>query len=115
MRKRNTVLAAAERFRALDPGVTLTQFAAFLYVCENEGLSVSELAVALGGTRATASRVARSLGAPEESEGAASRLGLVTAKPDRDDLRGKSLILTRAGRALRAEVDDLIRQARPIA
>src|SRR5215217_4375573 len=62
VRRRSTILAAIEAFRRLDRGISLTNVLVFLYVAENEGLSVSELALASQLTSSTASRSVRSLG-----------------------------------------------------
>ena len=47
-RRRDTVLAGLEEFRRIDPGITVTGIVTFLYVCENEGISMTELASVAG-------------------------------------------------------------------
>ena len=59
MRPRNTVLACLHLFKALDPRVSVNEVMAFLYVCENEGLTVQDLAVVGRLTQSTASRSLR--------------------------------------------------------
>jgi hypothetical protein len=45
-RERDCLLAALELFRGIDIPSSLTTLILFLYVCENEGLNVTELALA---------------------------------------------------------------------
>lgn len=113
-RRRNAVLEALERFRRLEPTVSLTHIVAFLYICENEGLNVAELAQVFGTTRATASRTARALGEAGDPDSLPPRLGLVAGGGDPHDQRGKLLRLTDSGHRMRDELDAVIRQAREI-
>lgn len=111
VRRRNSVLAALERMRAGEAQVNLTQVLAFFYICENEGLSVSELAMLLRTTTATASRTVASLGQGDP----AVRLGLVVSAVNEKHAQGRLLTLTAEGRRLREEIDRLIGEAAPIA
>lgn len=113
-RRRNAVLDALERFRRVEPRVSLTHIVAFLYICENEGLNVAELAQVFGTTRATASRTARALGEAADPDSLPPRLGLVCGAGDPRDQRGKLLRLTDLGRRMRDDLDLVIRQAREI-
>ena len=70
---------------------------AFLYVCENEGLSVHELALAAGLTDSTASRAARALAEPD--------VGLAEIYVNAGNGAMLSVWLTPAGTALRDELD----------
>ena len=64
MRPRDSLLEAILALKALDARISVNEIVAFLYVCENEGLSVQELAYVAGLTQSTASRSQRSLGQP---------------------------------------------------
>jgi DNA-binding MarR family transcriptional regulator len=114
LRRRNAVLEALERFRRVEPGVSLTHVMNFLYVCENEGLNVAELAEIFRTTRATASRTARALAEPDADDSLPPHLGLVEVRANPDDFRGKVLFLTAKGAELRDEIDGLIRQGQTI-
>lgn len=110
-RRRNAVLEALELFRSEATGTRLSTVIAFLYLCENDGFCVSELAAASGMTLATASRAARSLIAPDAPGALAPALGLAEIRRE-----GKvhALHLTPAGEALRARLNQAIVQATPI-
>lgn len=110
-RRRNALLEALELFRGLDPNARLSTVLAFLYLCENEGFCVSELAAAAGMTLATASRAARSLAEPDAPGALPPAMGLAAIKP-----MGKvrALYLTEAGRALRDRLDKIIVQGTTI-
>jgi len=110
-RRRNALLEALELFRGADPNTRLSTVVAFLYLCENEGFCVSELAAAAGMTLATASRAARSLTAAEAPGALPPALGLAEIRP-----QGKirALYLTATGRALRDRLDETIVHATPI-
>ena len=113
-RKRNSCLQALEEVRGLSQAATLKDVVAFLYICENEGINLRELAQVCGFTDSTASRTARSL-APRGSAGALPpALGLIELRPDPRDDRGRTLHLTEAGRRLRERIDRLIAEARPV-
>ena len=113
-RRRNAVLQAIELLRRLHPAINISQVRAFLYICENEGLSVSELAELLAMTRATGSRVVHSIGGdlPGTSAG---RLMLVDIAPSERGEPLKSIRLTAAGRRIRDRIDAIIAQADAIA
>jgi DNA-binding MarR family transcriptional regulator len=115
MRRRNAVLQAVELLRRLDPSINISQVRAFLYICENEGLSVSELAELLAMTRATGSRVVHSIARDDAPDAPAAQLGLVeVATSDRGEPL-KAIRLTSAGRRLKDRIDAIIAQAHPIA
>lgn len=113
-RKRNAVLQSLELFRSVHPGVSLTQIVTFFYVAENEGLSITELAGALGATIATASRTARAL--YEEGRPAAlpPSLGLLASHAHPAIANARPLHLTEQGVALREKLEGVIRVAAPI-
>jgi DNA-binding MarR family transcriptional regulator len=114
MRPRNTVLAALHLFKALDPRVSVNELMAFLYVCENEGLTVQELALVGRLTQSTASRSLRALGPADSEWSLQPALGLVRAYLHPNDGRSHVIQLTERGVDLRDRIDALIRQAEPI-
>ena len=113
-RRRNSCLQVLEELRTLSPAVTLKDVVAFLYVCENEGLNVRELAQVCGFTDSTASRTARSL-VPAGAAGALPpALGLIELRVDPRDDRSRTLHLTERGRRMRDLAEQLIAEARPV-
>ena len=114
MRPRDSLLEAVLALKALDPRISVNEVVAFLYVCENEGLSVQELAFVADLTQSTASRSLRSLGRPGSEWAQPPALGLVDAFLNPNDGRSHVIHLTDAGRNLRDHLDDLIRRAIPI-
>jgi DNA-binding MarR family transcriptional regulator len=113
-RQRNSALEVIERLRRAEPGVNLTQALAFLYICENEGLNVSELAQVCRTTRATASRTAHALTAQAAPGSLAPYAGLVEMRPNPAAAHGQLLHLSPAGRRLRDEIDVVIARAQTI-
>lgn len=114
MRPRDTLLEAILALKALDARISVNEIVAFLYTCENEGLSVQELAFVAGLTQSTASRSLRSLGRPGSDWAQPPALGLVDAFLNPTDGRSHVVHLTDQGRALRDRLDELIRRAVPI-
>jgi len=114
MRPRDSLLEAILTFKALDPRISVNEIVAFLYTCENEGLSVQELAYVADLTQSTASRSLRSLGRPGSDWAQAPTLGLVDAFLNPTDGRSHVVHLTDRGRELRELLDELIRRAIPI-
>jgi DNA-binding MarR family transcriptional regulator len=114
MRQRDTLLEAILVLKALDARISVNEIIAFLYVCENEGLSVQELAYVGGLTQSTASRSLRSLGRPGSPWSQPPALGLVDAFLNPHDGRSHVLQLTEAGRELRQRLDGLILRAKTI-
>jgi DNA-binding MarR family transcriptional regulator len=113
-RRRNSCLQVLEELRGLSPAVTLKDVVAFLYVCENEGINVRELAQVCGFTDSTASRTARSL-VPAGAVGALPpALGLIELRVDPRDDRSRTLHLTERGRRMRDLTEQLIAEARPV-
>ncbi|HYE44086.1 MAG TPA: MarR family winged helix-turn-helix transcriptional regulator [Caulobacteraceae bacterium] len=108
-RRRNSALDTMERLRALGDGMTFNAMLVFMYICENEGINVSELAQVCRMTEATASRSARALAAPSAAGALPPSLGLVELRQDPFDGRGRLLFLTASGRKLRDAIDDSIR------
>lgn len=114
MRPRDSLLEAVLALKALDARISVNEIVAFLYTCENEGLSVQELAFVAGLTQSTASRSLRSLGRPGSEWAQPPALGLVDAYLNPSDGRSHVIHLTDQGRALRDRLDATIRRATPI-
>ena len=114
MRPRDSLLEAILTLKALDPRISVNEIVAFLYTCENEGLSVQELAYVAGLTQSTASRSLRSLGQPGSDWAQPPALGLVDAFLNPQDGRSHVIHLTDQGRGLRDQLDAMIRRATPI-
>ena len=114
MRPRDSLLEAILALKALDARISVNEIVAFLYVCENEGLSVQEFAYVAGLTQSTASRSLRSLGRPESGWAQPPALGLVEAFLNPTDGRSHVVHLTDLGRDLRDRLDALIHRAVPI-
>lgn len=115
MRARNAILQAIHLFKGLDARVSVNEVIAFLYVCENEGLTVQELADVAGLTQSTASRSLRALGPAESEWSQPPALGLVEAFLNPADARSHVIHLTDRGRDVSRRLDVVIRQATPIA
>jgi DNA-binding MarR family transcriptional regulator len=111
VRPRDSLLEAILALKALDARISVNEIVAFLYVCENEGLSVQELAFIAGLTQSTASRSLRALGQPGSDWAQAPALGLVDAFLNPTDGRSHVVHLSDGGRALRGRLDDMIRRA----
>ena len=111
VRRRNTLLEALELFRDIYPGVTIGNMISFLYVCENEGLTILDLAQLTGFYLATASRTIRTFLEPGAEGALPPELGLIEIAPSP---RGKAIHLTESGRRLRDELQAIIGEANPI-
>jgi DNA-binding MarR family transcriptional regulator len=114
IRRRNALLEAIEVFRDRSLDVCVNEVVAFLYVCENEGVGVNELARICRLSNPTASRSVRGLAGGEAAGGLSSSMGLVWYARDPNDGRGKLIFLTEAGRRLRDELDEIIDEGVPI-
>lgn len=86
-------LGVVEEFRKMDPLMSSTRMAGFLYIALHEGCSMRDLYQFLGVTQGSAFKLIKYLG-DEHEEG----LGLVTAKDVADPYPRKSLFLTHKGR-----------------
>ena len=107
LRRRNAALECLERFRRVDEAATVLEIVAFLYICENEGLNVSELALACNTTLASASRVVKRLTA--NGDGPMPLEPLAQSRRSAAGSRTRLIFLTDSGRALRDEFDRTIR------
>jgi len=113
-RRRNSILGALEILRALDPGITINNLIVLLYVAENQGLNVSELAAICGLNKPTASRAVRALASVGEAGALPPHLGLVKLCRDGPAKNSRTLRLTPAGERLCARLERLIDDAVPI-
>lgn len=113
-RKRNSCLAVLEQMRSIGVEIALTEAICFLYICENEGINVRELAQLSGLTPSSASRSARRLTTADAPCALAPALGLIELSTQPTDRRGRILTLTQEGIRLREIVDELIAAAEPI-
>ena len=115
IRRRDAVLAALESFRRIYPPISLTSVRAFLYVAENPGINVTELALACGLTDAGASRVARALAGRDIERPLPPSLDLLDCVTSPVDPRERLLRLSSRGQALAARIEQLIAAQTPIA
>jgi DNA-binding MarR family transcriptional regulator len=112
-RRRSACLAALERMRTWRKDVPLNDVVAFLYVCENEGVTLRELAALTRLDQSTASRTIARLANPGDLAGGAPP-PLVHARARDDDGRALALFLSDTGRSLRSDIDAIIARANPI-
>jgi len=98
-------------FRGMNSRVSLSEVIAFLYICENEGLSVQELAYVTGMSQSAASRNLRGLGRPTSPWAKPPALGLVDPFLRPSDERSHVLHLSEDVEALRDRLDGIIRRA----
>lgn len=113
-RRRNTLLAGLVLLKKVAPDITQSEILAFLYVAENPGVRIKELAALMETTEATASRASRALldavGPGSRPQG---RGWLIMASNDRESV-SRHLYLSPAGIELVGRLDSLIESARPI-
>lgn len=113
-RQRNAILSGLEVARRAYPELSLMGLVVFLYVAENPGINIAELADVCGTTDATASRTARRLAGPEAGRPLPPSLGLLRFSNQPGDPRVRYLDLSESGEALRRRLDELIERAAPI-
>ncbi len=113
-RRRNTLLAALERLRQLDLPRGFHAIILFLYVCENEGVNISELAFIARMRIATVARIVKVLAGlvPEEPVPVTSIL--FECRECTEDRRVRFVHLSARGQVLRDELETLIAEANPI-
>ena len=114
-RRRNTGLDIMERLRAQGEGMTFNAMLVFMYVSENEGINVTDLARMCRMTEATASRSARALATADSPSALPPSLGLLELRQDPYDGRGRMVYLTALGKKLAGDIDASIRNAITIA
>jgi DNA-binding MarR family transcriptional regulator len=103
----NTISAIVRLLRAAYPSFTLRQALAFLYVCENEGLSLQELSIV---SRISSQTLSRGMKALEQGPGG----GLIDLRDDPEDRRLMLLYPSEPGRRLRDVIDAEIVARRPV-
>lgn len=109
-RRRSYPLAAMEALRAIDDQLSLTEACGFIYICENEGISLRELGSLLNAQPHTVSRIVGRL-----STGFGNRAAdLVDVRVLPEDSRVRTLHLTPRGQAVVEELDDLLLTPVPI-
>jgi DNA-binding MarR family transcriptional regulator len=99
-----SVLEAVRMFQVLRPGARLTDITSFLIVCDNEGLSVKELAYLSGASAATISRSIKYLAQPGECNATADSLCLLRLSRHPQDGRLRGVFLTDDGRNLERDI-----------
>lgn len=113
-RRRNSLLAGVVLLRKVGPDITLSEMLAFLYVAENPGVRIKELAALMETTEATASRASRSLLAEGEPGARAPGRGWLLMASNGREAVSRHLYLTETGVELVKRLDALIESARPI-
>lgn len=103
----NTLFAAVAAMRSACPRLTLRQAILFLYVCENEGLSLHELAFVSRVGDATTSRGVKMLSSQDPERLPAP---LLRVRPHPEDKRVVLIYLAEPGKALKAEIARVIDQ-----
>jgi len=101
----NALLATIGAFRQRHCDISLTNIVAFLHVCENEGVTVKELAYLCGASEASISRSLQALRLPAASRDGIVHHGLVQVFQHPDDGRRRVVYLTEDGCELRNVVD----------
>ena len=113
-RRRDTILAALEAFREENLPRSLTGLLLFLYICENEGLTVSELAHVARVHVAMAARIVKTMaGEAHETPLQPDRV-IFELRNSPEDKRLKLIYLTERGLMIRARLEQLIADAAPI-
>ena len=107
-RLRNVVLASLEHVRRRHPEMSLSGLVILLYVAENPGASVADLAAVCGLTAATVSRTTRALLPADDPEALPPRLGLVEDRPRPAAPRARAYVLSKEGHALCRTLDVFI-------
>lgn len=113
-RRRNTLLAGLVLLKKLAPDITQSEILAFLYVAENPGVRVKELAALMETTEATASRASRSLLSVDDPGARAPGRGWLLMASNGREAVSRHLYLTEDGVELVRRLDALIESARPI-
>src|SRR5688572_10738145 len=109
-RRRSAALECVLALRRADPMISLTDAILILYVAENPGINMTELADVAGLNLATASRCARSLADAANPGSLPPYSGLLAIEPNPQDPRGRILRLSDAGEGLRRHIDEAIQR-----
>lgn len=110
-----SLLRALRLFKAIDPGLSLNEVIVFLCACEREGSSIQALSQAAGLSQSTASRSVRALGPPDSDWSRPPAVGLLRPFIAPNDARSHVVFPTPRGLELRAELDAIVAEGRPIA
>ncbi|MDO1558857.1 MarR family transcriptional regulator [Brevundimonas sp. 2R-24] len=110
-RRRNSCLQTLELLRAEAPGLSLTEALVFLYVAENEGLNMREVAQVCGLSDSTASRTTRALADGDDPLSLPPARGWIEVRRNPADGRGRTLYLTESGRGLVDAIDRALADA----
>ncbi|HWE46541.1 MAG TPA: hypothetical protein VG407_10980 [Caulobacteraceae bacterium] len=113
-RRRDTILAALEAFREENLPRSLTGLMLFLYICENEGLTVSELAHIARVHVAMAARIVKTMAGEAHETPLSPERVIFELRTSKDDKRLKLIHLSDRGRQIRARLEALIADAVPI-
>ncbi len=105
---------ALERMRDRGIDLNISQVTAFLYVCENEGLNLSELASVMSVTNQVASYTVRGLLGPDQPRSIEPAANLIRTAVSDCDGRALALSLTPRGAELRDELDVVIHARRSL-
>ena len=113
-RRRDTILSAIEAFREESLPRSLTGLMLFLYICENEGVTVSELAHVARVHVAMAARIVKTMAGEAHETPLAPERVIFELRSSPQDTRLKLIHLSERGRQIRARLEDLIKDAVPI-
>ena len=113
-RRRDTILAAIEAFREEGLPRSLSSLMLFLYICENEGLTVSELAYVAKVPVAKAARIVKLLSGESAEAPMPPERALFECRSSPQDRRLKFVHLTERGRRICDRLEILISAATPI-
>ncbi len=113
-RRRDTILAAIEAFREEELPRSLSSLMMFLYICENEGLTVSELAFVARVPVAKAARIVKMLAGEATEAPLAPERALFECRSSSQDRRLKFVYLAPRGRQICDRLEGLIAAATPI-
>ena len=114
MRRRNSLLAALVEARKLSSDITMTELIAFLYIAENPGVRVTELATLMNTTKATASRSARASLAEGAKGALAPARGWVAMFRNKTEAISHHLEVTPDGMAIVERFDEIIAVAQTV-
>jgi hypothetical protein len=113
-RRRDTMLEGLELFRSVRAPRPYSSLILFLYACENEGLTFTELAALADMPLASASRLIKALAGARERGKPCVDPPVLGFDGSASDGRLKLVRLTDDGRAMRDALEGVIAQARPI-
>jgi DNA-binding MarR family transcriptional regulator len=113
-RHKNSLLQAIETFDELRAPRPFHTMMLFLYVCENEGLTVTELAFVTRSTVSSTARLVRALAGQNTQDAPYLRAPLFDLEGSPKDRRLKFIHLSPQGQSLRSRLEAVIAAAKPI-